>query len=248
MAALPEVDLPAGTRVIGDLHLDVEREGDEEVLAFLTWLDDHEEAPRLVILGDLFEFWIGPAQERAAAPVLRALAARTRAGVAVDVVPGNRDFLLGGRFERLTRARVHPEGFVGRTAAGRTLFLHGDTLCTGDVGYQRLRRVLRSGPVRWLGPRLPGAVGRAVARRLRRASSAAVSAKAPLEVAMRPEAARAAAEAAGAGTIVCGHAHAFRDELLEGGTRWLVVDAFGGARDALVVGEDGRVEPAALEP
>jgi hypothetical protein len=52
---------------------------------------------------------------------------------------------------------------------------------------------------------------------------------------MQSDAARAAAAAAGADVLVVGHAHAFRDERLPGGLRWLVIDGWGGARDTLVL-------------
>lgn len=244
---LPEVELPTGTLLVGDLHLDVERAG-PQLDGFCAWLEGLARVPRLVILGDLFEFWLGPAQERSegARRVLSALAGRVAAGTAVELIPGNRDFLLGPSFERATGARVRSEGLVGLLeGGGRALVLHGDVLCTRDLGYQRLRRVLRSRPVRWLGPRLPAALSRRLAKRLRRASRTAVAAKAPPETAIQASACRELARRHGCGTVVCGHAHAFRDEALGEGLRLLVVDAFGGPRDTLEVGPAGRLGPRA---
>ena len=54
---------------------------------------------------------------------------------------------------------------------------------------------------------------------------------------------RARALAAGAGSLVCGHAHEFRDESLSNGPRWLVLDAFGGAHDLIEVNARGTLEP-----
>jgi UDP-2,3-diacylglucosamine hydrolase len=246
MAALPEVELPPGALLVADLHLDAEADG-PDVVAFVAWLEGARDSPRIAILGDLFEYWIGPAQARSAggARVLDALAACAAAGCPVEVVPGNRDFLLGEDLTRRTGARVHPEGFVGLTPAGRLLAIHGDVLCTADRGYQRLRRVLRSWPVRALGPRLPGPLARPLARRLRRASRRAVDRKAPLDTALKAEEAVRRLSGSGCGTLVCGHAHRHRDEALEGGGRLLVLDAFGGPRDTLVVGVDGGLHPRA---
>ena len=239
------IELSAGTLVIADLHLDLETGAGVD--AFVAWLEGAAGAPRLLILGDLFEYWFGMAQARSAGGevVLGALARLTAAGTVVDVLHGNRDFLLGARFEAATGCRVHPDGLLGiREAGDPILFLHGDELCTLDRGYQRLRRVVRSRPVRWLGPRLPGWIGRAAARRLRRASRDAVARKPPAEAALQPDEARKRAVAAGAGTVVCGHAHVFRDEVLgPEGPRWLVLGAFGGPRDVLRLGEAGALEP-----
>jgi len=243
--ALPEIELAIGTLVVADLHLDTADEGGD-LASFCIWLEGLEEVPRLVILGDLFEYWFGPAQEASpgASRVLDALARRVASGTRIDLVPGNRDFLLGQSFEARTGARVRREGFVGvlEESAVRALFLHGDVLCTADRGYQALRRVLRSGPVRWLGPRLPRSVGEALARHLRRASARAIAAKAPLEVQLQEEACRSVAGGNRCSTVVCGHAHLFRDDALEGGPRWLVLDAFGGERDALAVTAGGGLE------
>lgn len=240
-----EIELPAGSLLIGDLHLDLERSADVE--SFVRWLEGLPRFPALVVLGDFFEYWIGQAQASSAGgrAVIGALSRLTAAGTALEVVHGNRDFLLDARFEQATGARVHPDGFVGRTdGGGRVLVVHGDELCTLDRGYLRLRRVLRSGAVRGLARGLPRAVAAAVARRLRRASTAALETKPAAEAEQQPEAARELARELGVTALVCGHAHRFRDEQLGEGVRWLVLDAFGGERDLLRVGPGGALTPA----
>jgi len=236
---LEEVELPVGSLVIADLHIDVEVEGASA--PFLRWLEEHAGVSRVLILGDLFEFWVGSAQADTPGgrEVLAAMRRISAAGTAIHIVPGNRDFLLGSSFEHATGARVHHAGLVGclgpeAQAGGRVLFLHGDELCTQDRNYQRLRRVVRGAPVRFLASHLPLALTRAVGRRLRRASRRAVSGKDPAAMAQQPAECHARAAEAGAGLLVCGHAHRFRDEDL-GGLRWLVLDAFGGSRDTLEV-------------
>lgn len=248
---LPELPLLPGTRVIGDLHLDVSGRGDDATLAdFSRWLDELRDVPRLVILGDLFDAWIGPAQLGlpAAAGVIEGLAALVGRGTAVDIVPGNRDFLLEQRFERASGARVHHAGCVGVGPAGeRTLLIHGDELCTRDLGYQRLRRVLRSGPVLWSVPRIPRPVGLWIARRLRGASVQAVAAKPGEHTAQQVPAVLELARQQRCGVLVCGHAHVFRDEQLEGGLRWMVVGAFGAPQGVLEVGPGGGLAPLTEE-
>jgi UDP-2,3-diacylglucosamine hydrolase len=242
--ALPEVPLAPGTLFVADLHLDLEDE--RAVAAFLGFLERAADAPRLVVLGDLFEYWLGrahaetPGGER----VIAALAARARAGRRFDLVPGNRDFLLDAGFERVAGATVHPAGFVGvLPGGGRVAFLHGDELATRDRAYQRLRRVIRSRAVVGLAPRLPLAVSRALARRLRRASRTAVARKPAADKALQPEAAAALARSLGVGAVVCGHAHAYRFERI-GAVEWTVLDAFGGRRDALLVTAAGELRVA----
>ncbi|MDA0948805.1 MAG: hypothetical protein O2799_09795, partial [Planctomycetota bacterium] len=191
--------------VFGDLHLDPA--GGAEVEAFCAWLGSVD-SPRLVILGDLFEAWFGPrtASLPGARKVLASLLAATARGIAVEVIPGNRDFLLGAGFEARTGATLHAGGRTLEVASQRTLILHGDELCTRDRGYLRLRSVLRSPLVVRLAALLPRWAGAAVAARLRRASVQAVAAKPAEEKAMQPEAAVAAAQRAGAGLLIVGHA------------------------------------------
>ncbi len=242
--SLVEGGLPVGTLVIGDLHLDL---GDGPgVERFIAWLQEQEETPHVVILGDLFEFWVGTEQADCPAgrELLSALRGKVEAGTAIDVIPGNRDFLLDEDFERASGCRVRHGGLLGEVSSGaRVLFLHGDELSTLDRNYQRLRRVLRSAPVRWLARNTPTGLKRRFARRLRRASTSAVRNKAELEVAMQPDACREYCQAHGASLLVCGHAHRFQDEDLGDGRRWLVVDAFGGPRDTLVLGPGGELAP-----
>jgi UDP-2,3-diacylglucosamine hydrolase len=232
--ALPEIRCEAGMLVIADLHLDVASDDARET-SFERWLGSLGDVPRLLILGDLFDSWIGPAQAELASArrVIGALRDLTRRGTRVDVLKGNRDFLLEARFEELTGATVHVGGLIATSETSRVLFIHGDELCTLDHGYQRLRRVLRSAPLTWIAPRVPRQVALAIARRLRRASVEAIAMKPAAEKEQQEtEVLRLAAET-NCDAVVCGHAHVFRDTRPQNGPRWIVLDAFGGAHDVL---------------
>lgn len=132
------------TLFISDLHLDGSRPDiTDQFLKFLS----HEaaQAEALYILGDLFEAWIGdddpdPDKRRAIA----ALKSVTSHGVPCYVMHGNRDFLLGRRFCRDTGAHLLDDGTVVNLYGKRVLLMHGDTLCTDDPAYQRLRRIVRN--------------------------------------------------------------------------------------------------------
>ena len=68
---LPEIRCEPGMLVIADLHLAVASDEARET-AFERCLGTLRDVPRLVILGDLFEAWIDPAQaERAGASSMR---------------------------------------------------------------------------------------------------------------------------------------------------------------------------------
>lgn len=239
---MKRVELEPGTLIIGDLHLDPASA--EDCARLVDWLAVLD-APRLVVLGDLFDAWVGPAHEELAGAraVLDGFAAQTARGTAIHVLHGNRDFLYGDSFASRSGARVHPDGLMASLEDGTSVcIIHGDELCTLDHAYQRLRRVTRSKSLSWLAPRIPLAIGGRVARRLRSASVQAVASKPSEEKAMQVQACRDLARASGAAVVVCGHAHLARDEELSDGPRWIVLDAFGGPRDVLQVCAAGALE------
>ena len=225
-----EVPLPAGTLVVGDLHLDVEEP--REVERFTSWLG-RLATERLVILGDLFEYWIGDKalESPGAREVARALEEFTRRKGPVDLIPGNRDFLVGQRFVEASGVRLWPNGFIGRSVAGeRILFLHGDELVTSDVSYQRYRSLVRRPIVRSLAARLPRSVSDAIARRMRRISAKEVQRKDLSATDVVLVDAKKALDEHAATALVCGHVHRHRVVELKGGGHLYIVDALGDGR------------------
>ncbi|MCY0387955.1 UDP-2,3-diacylglucosamine diphosphatase [Robbsia sp. Bb-Pol-6] len=140
------------TLFLADLHLSpaIPR----TVAAFERFIDaiDAHDVGAVYILGDLFEFWIGDDMLRTpfAAAVAARLASLAARGIALRVMHGNRDFLLGRRFARAAAAELIPDPFILDTAGARWILTHGDALCTDDIGYQRFRRFARHRAVQCL--------------------------------------------------------------------------------------------------
>jgi len=102
-------------------------------------------AEELVILGDLFEYWIGDedldlAFNRAVADGIRRVA---DGGTRVSLMHGNRDFLLGARFCEASGAALLPDPTARELFGAATLLMHGDTLCTDDTAYLQFRAMVR---------------------------------------------------------------------------------------------------------
>lgn len=204
LADLPPLALPV--TVVGDVHLSAREPAVQEAfLGFLRRLEGG--GGTLVLLGDVFDWWVGRGQERdpAVAPVLEALARVATSGVALCFQPGNRDFAFRGG-PGLPLA-VWPD--VVRTTLGgrRVLLTHGDLLVSGDTGYLRLRRVLRSRLVALGLAILPHAWLARVAGWLRRSSSRALARKDRRLLDIDYGLARRWLEAAGAEVLVAGHVH-----------------------------------------
>ncbi|MDX1705843.1 UDP-2,3-diacylglucosamine diphosphatase [Pseudidiomarina sp.] len=128
---------------ISDLHLSPARP--DITRLFLEFLQEQAvHADALYILGDLFDAWIGDDDTSDFAAALQgALRQVTQQGVPVYFIAGNRDFLVGPRFARMTGVRLLNEPAVIDLYGTPTLLLHGDSLCTADRSYQRFRRIIR---------------------------------------------------------------------------------------------------------
>lgn len=128
---------------ISDLHLDPSRPAITRL--FLQFLREQAAgAEALYILGDLFEAWVGDDEEGALAQTVRAALRELHlGGVAVFIMRGNRDFLLGRDFSGQTGARLLPDPCVISLYGEPTLLLHGDLLCTDDLAYLSVRQQVR---------------------------------------------------------------------------------------------------------
>ncbi|MBM3358730.1 MAG: UDP-2,3-diacylglucosamine diphosphatase [Betaproteobacteria bacterium] len=129
---------------VSDLHLAPERPHINEVFFDLAG-GAASRAASLYVLGDLFEYWVGDDDlddpfNAAVAKSLEGLAAR---GVAVYFMHGNRDFLIGKKFAERSGARLLADPTPLVLHGVRTLLMHGDTLCTDDVEYQKFRAYAR---------------------------------------------------------------------------------------------------------
>jgi UDP-2,3-diacylglucosamine hydrolase len=130
---------------ISDLHLsDSDPVTHAKFLAFAR--GPARAANRLYILGDLFHHWLGDGQIRHdtyAAEVVRELRAVSASGCEIALLVGNRDFMIGQEFCTAIGARFL-DGPTREMIDGREfLLLHGDELCTDDIGYQKARKILR---------------------------------------------------------------------------------------------------------
>ncbi len=127
---------------ISDLHL-----GADTPRTFEAWARYLREtsAEAVVILGDLFEAWIGDDSRTAsfeaqASEVLREAAGRRWIGFMV----GNRDFLVGHEMLDACGVVALADPTVFNAFGERVLLTHGDALCLGDTAYQQFRAVVRN--------------------------------------------------------------------------------------------------------
>src|SRR6185436_4590920 len=108
-----------------DLHLAPERPRIVESFFDFT-AGTASRAEALYLLGDLFEYWVGDDDLAGAfnAAVADALGRLTRAGVAVFLMQGNRDFLLGQAFAARSGAQAIADPALVDLYGTRTLLMH----------------------------------------------------------------------------------------------------------------------------
>jgi UDP-2,3-diacylglucosamine hydrolase len=130
---------------ISDLHLAPERP--QIIELFMRFADDiAAKADELYILGDFLEYWLGDDDPTPAlTPVfdkLDELAVKHQ--TKIFFMHGNRDFLVGRQLAERCHFQliddIYPLQILGQDA----LLMHGDTLCTDDIEYQKFRQVVRS--------------------------------------------------------------------------------------------------------
>lgn len=167
------------TLFISDLHLSPKNpEITECFYRFLAQQAIHAKA--LYILGDLFEFWIGDDDPKPLyAEIAHKLHALSQQGVAIYYIHGNRDFMLGERYAKQAGMTLLPEVAKIDLYGTPTLIMHGDTLCTKDIGYQNYRKKVNNKKLQWVFNHLPLCLRQKIGDSIRQGSSEKTPTKHP---------------------------------------------------------------------
>lgn len=193
--------------LISDLHLQEERP--DITRAFLDLLATRaRDAQALYILGDFFEAWIGddgmtPFQQS----ICQALRALSDSGTRVFLMHGNRDFLIGQAFCRAAGCTLLKDPSVVEMGGEPVLLMHGDSLCTRDEAYMKLRRYLRNPLSLCILRHLPLSARRKLARKLRSESKAQTRMKANDIIDVTAEEVPRLMQRHGVRTLIHGHTH-----------------------------------------
>ena len=169
----------------------------------------------LLLLGDLFDQWCGDDQMNLDVNQheVRALRSAIREGLQISVIPGNRDFLLGSRFESHTGIQIHGDAVEIQRGGQRWHCSHGDLFGTEDRGYQRLRKTLRHPLTRGVLLSMPMSLRQFLAGGIRSGSKRSVRRK--HRTRMQPDLRMVESLIAeGYDRVLCGHFHVSRQEVV----------------------------------
>ena len=195
------------TLFISDLHIDASCPAITR--QFLDLVDgEARQSEALYILGDLFESWVGDdAADPHQTAAISALKALTDSGVPCFVMHGNRDFLLGSQFCRMSGAQLLPDPLIITLYGEPVLVMHGDALCTDDHAYQRLRATVREADWQRQFLALSIASRRALANAARVGSQAHTAAMEYAITDVNADSVAMALRGAGTLTLLHGHTH-----------------------------------------
>jgi UDP-2,3-diacylglucosamine hydrolase len=200
--------LTAHSLFIADLHLCPERPAINTV--FFRFIEKC--APRaeaLYILGDLFEAWVG--DDDLSTPlhsdIAHSLRSLSELGVAVFLMHGNRDFLMGEAFCDRSKIKLIADPTRIELYGTTTLLMHGDTLCTDDIDYQQFRLQVRDVGWQQRFLNLPLAARKMQAAALRETSEHQKQDKAPEIMDVNPDAVIEAFRGCDCPRIIHGHTH-----------------------------------------
>lgn len=129
---------------ISDLHLAPERP--QIIELFIRFADEiAANANSLYILGDFLEYWLGDDDPASSlTPVFNKLIEldekhRTK----VFLMHGNRDFLIGKKLAEHCHFTLIDDPYKIKIQGSDALLMHGDTLCSDDIEYQKFRQMVR---------------------------------------------------------------------------------------------------------
>lgn len=210
--------------LLSDVHLSADMPR-----TFDAWARHLLETPAdaVLMLGDLFELWVGDDSrhegfERECADVLRSASARRT----LAFMPGNRDFLVGGNLLGQCGVVGLADPTVLSAWGQRILLTHGDALCLADQAYQRFRAQVRDPAWQQGFLQQPLSQRQAQARAMRAASEAHQSGMSPdLSTDVDEAAALGWLQAADVTVMVHGHTHRPAQHALpNGATRHVMGD------------------------
>ena len=139
---------------ISDLHLSDKTIEHNKIFYKLmdTWQD---EIDALYILGDFFDFWCGDDDDNEFIRSIKNSFKSFTKKKPIYFLGGNHDFGVGKVFAKETGITFIHDMTVLNVSGNTILLSHGDTFCTLDISYQRLKLILQNRFTKFILRRVP---------------------------------------------------------------------------------------------
>lgn len=218
-----------------DAHLSVSRPKRTRHLLDFFGSSEFQSSPIVYILGDLFDFWIGPKHLELVdyQKVLSALKGRTEDRQQIYFIYGNRDFLIDKTFTNATGVKVLGDSTKIKVGQQIVWLTHGDLLCTLDKGYQSYRRLARSQLIKSAYRSIPQKTSYGIGKGLRGLSTHLVSRKTDVERNISRKAVESVFKR-GYDIIICGHVHKSGYEIWQNDKQLFTLGSFGESSHYLI--------------
>jgi len=202
--------------------------------AFCAWIEQSSQriSPEsLLVLGDLFDAWVGDDvltahQSQCAQTIANLFELQALKGIRIGLMHGNRDFLIGQQFAKQCNAQLLADPCVLTMPSGASIALtHGDQLCTQDSDYQGFRQQVRAAS--WQDDFLAKPLNERleVAHHLRAQSELEKKTKSMEIMDISPQEAETLAEQLAADVLLHGHTHRPGcSPMSKGRKRWVLPD------------------------
>ena len=215
--------MPEKTLIFSDSHLTA---GDNPTAKIFKKICT-EIAPKyeqVFILGDLFNTWLGDDlsihTHKDLTNDLKNLSTKTN----VYILHGNRDFLIGGGFEQNTGVKIVYGPYLLETNSKQYVLVHGDELCTDDIGYQRLKLVLQNPIIKSIFQKLPKSARLNLSGHLRKKSTEAQRYKLKEIMDVNPKAVKELMQKYPGANLIHGHTHRLNTHREKSFTRYVLGD------------------------
>ena len=134
--------------IFADVHLRAGEAGmatQRDLVSFLRSIDV-DTFPRVIVLGDLFDFWFEYRHVIFSSyfESLRAFAELRDRGAELHLICGNHDFWAGRFLEDELGFQVHRVAYETTFGDRRVRLIHGDGVNANDYGYRMYKRFARS--------------------------------------------------------------------------------------------------------
>jgi len=179
---------------------------------------------QVFILGDLFNTWLGDdlsiGEYKDLIEDLKNLSIKTK----IYILHGNRDFLIGKEFEKSTGTKIIYGPYLLETNSKQYVLVHGDELCTDDIGYQRLKFVMQNPIIKLLFQKLPKSARLNLSGQLRKKSTEAQRFKTKEIMDVNPKAVQELMKQYPGANLIHGHTHRLNTHREKNFTRYVLGD------------------------